>query len=91
MTKQHKVFGVLLTEQAWIDLSDVLEPYASEGPIGKYIYCREVDPHGNYFVMVVACENSDGSSFEAEISVPHHYVMCSVSAHEVSQIGFIHE
>lgn len=91
MTRQHKVFGVLLTPQAWSDLSDALEPYTSQGPIGKYIYCQEVDPHGNYFVMVATSGNSDGTSFEAEISLPHHYVMCCVSAHEKSQIGFIHE
>ena len=91
MTEQRKVFGVLLTSQAWIDLSGVLEPYTSQGPIGKYIYCREVNSHGNYFEMVAICENPDGSTFEAEILIPHHYVMCCASASEKSKIGFIQE
>ena len=92
MTNQQKVFGVLLTNEAWKDLADdALEGYASQGPIGKYIYCREVDPHGTYFTMVAECENRDGSSFEAEILIPHHYVKCCISAPDKTQIGFAHE
>ena len=91
MTNQQKVFGVLLTDEAWSDLSSALEQYTSQGPIGNYIYCREVDPHGTYFTMVAECENPDGSSFEAEIFIPHHYVKCCISAFEKAQIGFIHE
>lgn len=91
MTKQHRVFGVLLTKEAWSDLDAALASYASEGSIGRYIYCREVNPHGNYFVMIATSKNPDGSSFEAEISIPHRYVMCCISAFEKSQIGFIHE
>lgn len=91
MTKQRKVFGVLLTEQAWNDLADALSPYASEGPIGRYIYCQNVDYQGNYFVMRATCENPNGSSFEAEIAIPHHYVLCCISAFEESQIGFFHK
>ena len=91
MTIQHTVFGVLLTDEAWNDFADALAPYASEGPIGKYIYCREVHPDGTYFAMVATCDNPDGSTFEAQISIPHRYVMCCVSGFEKSQIGFIHE
>ena len=91
MADQDKVFGVLLTDQAWNDLADALAPYTSNGPIGKYIYCREVNSIGHYFVMVATCKNQDGSSFEAEISVPHRYIMCCVCAAEQNQIGFIHE
>ena len=86
-----KVFGVLLTEQAWHDLADALAPYTSEGPIGKYIYCQKVHPDGPYFVMVATCKNVDGSSFEVEISIPHHYVKFYISTPEKSQIGFVQE
>ena len=91
MTQQDRVHGVLLTEQAWVDLADALARYTSKGLIGKYIYCREVNPHRNYFVMAAASENPDGSPFEAEISIPHHYVKCVVTALEKTQIGFINE
>lgn len=89
--KNNKVFGVLLTEQAWSDLSEALAPYASEGLVGKYIYCQRVYPDGPYFVMVATSTNEDGSSFEAEISIPHRYVKLCVSASEKSQIGFVQE
>ena len=89
MEENSRVYGVLLTEDAWDDLTNALEPYTSHGPIGKYIYCRDVDPHGNYFVMVAKCENPDGSMFDAEISLPHHYIRCCVSALDERQIGFI--
>jgi hypothetical protein len=87
----NKVFGVLLTDQAWHDVGEALAPYASEGPIGKYIYCLRVHPDGPYFVMVATCKNKDGSQFEAEISIPHHYVKLCVSASEKSRIGFVQQ
>jgi hypothetical protein len=86
-----KVFGVLLTEQAWRDIGDTLAPYASEGRSGKYIYCQRVHSDGPYFLIVATCQNEDGSSFEAEISIPHHYVKLCVSAPEKSRIGFVQE
>jgi hypothetical protein len=86
-----RVFGVLLTQQAWSDLAEWLAPYSSEGRIEKYIYCQKVHPDGQYFVMVATCENPDGSSFEAEISIPHHYVKLCIAAPKKSQIGFVQE
>ena len=83
-----KVVGVLLTEQAWADLDPALAPYAHTGRIGKFIYCRDIDPSGHYFVMWASRTNPDGSSFEAEISIPHHYVKLFIVASEKSQIGF---
>lgn len=86
---QKKVFGVLLTEQAWAELGSALDPYASKGSIGRYIYCDEVQLGGQYFVMVTSCKNPDGSSFKAEIGVHHHHVKMYISANEKSQIGFV--
>ena len=83
-----KVIGVLLTEEAWLELEETLKPYAHEGPIGKFIYCRKVDPHGPYFTMFASATNSDGVSFDAEISIPHQYVKLFISTSDNSQIGF---
>ena len=91
MSSKQKVHGVLLTDQAWEDLSDALDRYASTGPIGKFIYCREVNFLGHYFVMVATCKNPDGSSFEAEIFLPHQYVKCIIASSEKTQIGFIQD
>jgi hypothetical protein len=85
----NKVFGVLLTDEGWNDLAGVIDPYASEGPIGKYIYCQNIYPDGSYFVMLTTCKNQDSSSFDAEISIPHQYVKFFVSASDKSQIGFM--
>lgn len=87
--ENKKVFGVLLTDQAWIDIGEALAPYANEGSIGKYIYCNSVHLGGPYFTFVATSKNKDGSSFEAEISIPHHYVKLCVSASEKSEIGFV--
>jgi hypothetical protein len=86
---QGKAVGVLLTEQAWTELGQALEPYSSDGSIGRYIYCEEVQLGGQYFIMVASCTNPDGSSFKAEIGIPHHHVKMYISANERSQIGFI--
>lgn len=86
--RREKVFGVLLTEEAWKELEPALAPYALTGRIGKFFYCRQVDPSGHYFVMVTSQTNSDGTSFEAEISIPHHYVKLIIAASEKSHIGF---
>ncbi len=84
-----KIYGVLLNDQGWNDLAEPLDSYTSEGSIGKYIYCTEVHPDGPYFVMVSTVINTDGSEFNAEISIPHHYVKCIVSGADKSQIGFM--
>ncbi|MEO8341470.1 MAG: hypothetical protein ABI604_17490 [Nitrospirota bacterium] len=86
-----KVFGVLLTDLAWNDLEKALAPYASEGSIGKYIYCKQVHSDAPYFIMVAKYKNHDGTSFEAEISIPHHYIKLCISASEKSLIGFMRE
>jgi hypothetical protein len=84
-----KLFGVLLTDDGWHDLDEPLKPYTSEGAIGKYIYCKKVHPDGPYFVMLATCTNPDGSEFEAEISIPHRYVKCIVTASEKGGMGFL--
>lgn len=89
---QGRVFGVLLTKQAWAELGQALEPCSSEGNIGRYIYCDEVQVGGQYFVMVASRTNRDGSSFKAEIGIPHHYVKMYISANGVHKLGlFNHE
>ena len=86
-----KVYGVLLTDLGWNDLEVALKGYYSEGPDGKYIYCKNVHPDGHYFVMEAACKNPNGETFEAEISIPHHYIKFVVSASEKKQIGFMRD
>jgi hypothetical protein len=83
-----KVVGVLLTKEGWADLADVLEPYTLTGRIGKFIYCRHVEPNGYYFVIVGASRNDGGDVFEAEIGIPHRYVRSFILAADRTQLGF---
>lgn len=84
-----KVYGILLTDEAWEALADPLAPYTTTGPDGRYIYCQNVQQHGPFFVFEASCKNPTGSTFEAEISIPHRFVQMVASAAEKSQIGFM--
>jgi len=42
-----------------------------------------------YLRMIVDYPNPDGSTFETEIYVPHHYIKFIVAGHEKKQIGFM--
>jgi len=84
-----RIFGVLLTDEGWADLDEALKLYVSEGPIGKYLYCSNISPDGNYFSMEITATNPDGSIFDAEISIPHRYVKIVVAAKHDKSIGFL--
>ena len=84
-----KIYGVLLTDEGWLELDTALDSYTTHGPDGRYIYCVNVHPDGPFFVMEASCKNADGSTFYAELSIPHRYVKFIVSAAEKSQIGFM--
>ena len=86
-----KVYGVLLTDEGWTDLEKPLEPYTSKGPIGKYLYCRKVHPNENYFAFDIKGSNPDGSTFDAEISVPHRYIKFVIGVNDRKAMGFISE
>jgi hypothetical protein len=83
------IFGLLLTDEGLTELRPVLKDYWSEGPIGKYLYCKEANPDRNYFHIVAEGSNRDGTKFEAEIYIPHRFVKVVVSATDRKHIGFI--
>ena len=90
MPKEQRVWGVLITDAGLNDLKEALKPYLSEGPIGPYLYCKHVDmAQPYYFRMVADYKNPDGSSFETEIYVPHHYIKFAVAGTKKTQIGFV--
>jgi hypothetical protein len=88
MPTENRVWGVLFTDDGLNDLKDALKPYLSEGLIGPYLYCKQVDMGNPYLRMIVDYPNQDGSTFETEIYVPHHYIKFIVAGHEKKQIGF---
>ena len=88
MPEEKRVWGVLFTNAGLSELGDALKPYLSTGSIGPYLYCKQVDMAHPYFRMVVDYQYPDGSSFEIEIYVPHHYIKFVVAGTERKQIGF---
>jgi hypothetical protein len=89
MPNENRVWGVLFTSAGLSELGDGLKPYLSNGDIGLYMYCKQVDMGQPYFRMVVDYQNPDGSKFETEIYVPHHYIKLVVAGTERKQIGFL--
>ena len=87
---KQRLWGVLFTDAGLNDLKEILKPYLSEGPIGLYLYCKHVDMDQPYYFRIVAeTKNPDGSAFEAEIYVPHHYVKTVIAGADKKRIGFI--
>lgn len=84
-----RIFGVLLTDEGVIELEPALKRYWSDGPIGKYIYCKEANPDRNYFHIVAECRNSDGSVLEADIFIPHRFIKVVVAATDRKTVGFL--
>ena len=84
-----RVFGVLFTEEGIKELEPALKDYWSEGQIGKYMHCKEANPDRNYFHVVAECVNKDGSSFEADIYIPHRFIKVVVAGTDRRSIGFL--
>lgn len=82
-------FGLLLTDEGLTELGPVLKDYWSEGPLGRYLYCKEANPDRNYFHITLGATKTDGSKIEAEIYIPHRFVKVVVSAADRKHIGFI--
>jgi hypothetical protein len=83
-----RVFGVLLTDEGLAELTPALKDYLSEGPIGKYLYAKEAHLDGTYFHVVAESSNRDGSTFEADIHIPHRFVKIVIAATDRKRIGF---
>ncbi len=84
-----RIFGILFTDEGIAELGPALKDYWSEGAIGKYMYCKEANPDGNYFHAVAECTNKDGSRFEADIYIPHRFIKVVVAGTDRRQIGFL--
>lgn len=88
MTKP-KIYGVLLTDQAYTEIGEALNPYLSEGPIGKYIYCRHVEQNGSFFDMTFSPRMYEGShKGEMLISIPIRFVKFVASGDDSLPPGF---
>ena len=89
MPKEKRVWGVLFTDAGLNDLGEALEPYLRKGPIGPYLYCKQVEMTQPFFRMVADYQDPAGPDFEAEIYVPYHYIKCVVAGTDRKKIGFM--
>lgn len=84
-----KIYGVLLTDEAYTQIGTALAPYVSEGPIGKYIYCNHVEQNGSFFDMTFAPHTYKGShKGEMLISIPVRFVTFIASGDDSLPLGF---
>ena len=44
-------FGVLLTDEGWFHLDDVLKDYIEQGDVGKYLSCSEITTHHQFVLL----------------------------------------
>jgi hypothetical protein len=91
MTVDDK-FGLLLTEQGWEELEIALKPYVQNGPIGRYIYCKELYFEGSFICLLLTSEQVQGRiSTDMKIYIPSHYVkyVATNASENAKKIGFI--
>lgn len=89
MPKEKRVWGVLFTDAGLNDLGEALKPYLSNGQIGPYLYCKQVEMTQPFFRMVADYPNPDDKGFETEIYVPYHYIKFVVAGTDRKKIGFM--
>jgi len=92
MNSSDNNYGVLLYNQGWEELDDVITPYTQNGKIGKYIYCKNLEFLHN-FVVLSFSKNQVGADVKDEMSIwiPTIYVKFVTHASDVDnvKIGFI--
>lgn len=85
-------YGVLLTDQGWDELGEALKPYVQNGPIGKYIYFKELTFTGSFISLTFTPNQvQDRIVTEMQIYIPSHFVkfVASAAGENAKKIGFI--
>src|SRR5256885_12451016 len=71
MPNEERIWAVLFTSAGLSELGHELQHYLREGPLGSYLFCKEVDMSQPYFRVVVSYHTTDGASYDTELYVPH--------------------
>jgi hypothetical protein len=75
MPKAERVWGVMFTSAGLSELREEFQFYWEEGPIGPYLFCKEVDMSHQHLVhIIVDLQDQDDSPLELEFYVPYHYI-----------------
>lgn len=82
-------YGVLLFENAWEEIGEALKPYQQEGPIGKYLYCREIDLGPAFVTMTFTPKQVGGEiGCKMSISIPSSFVKFVAEGADKAPMGF---
>ena len=90
-TETNNRYGVLLFEHAWEALGDALKPYQQEGPIGKYLYCKDLHYDGHFMKMTFIAEQVDNRiDCTMHTSIPTSFVrfIAEAADRDRAPIGF---
>lgn len=69
-------------------LGAAIAPYLNDGPHGRHVVCREIDPGGPFFGMTIAGTTNDGRAVELDLMIPANMVLMVLSAHGEGGFGF---
>ena len=82
-------YGVLLSENTWKEIEEALKPYQQEGPIGKYLYCREIALGHSFVTMTFTPKHLDGKiGCKMSISTPSSFVKFIAEGADKTPMGF---
>lgn len=82
-------YGVLLFENAWEEIGEALKPYQQEGPIGKFLYCREIDLGHAFVTMTFTPKQVEGKiDCKIGISIPSSFVKFVAEGADKTPMGF---
>jgi hypothetical protein len=54
MPHEERIWAVLFTSAGLSELGHELQHYLREGPLGSYLFCKEVDMSQPYFRVIVS-------------------------------------
>ncbi len=92
MPESDNKFGVLLFDAGWKELGEALKPYEQNGPIGKYLYCRNFEVNGPFVELTFSPGQVEGRiKEEMTIWIPTGFIkfVTTASAANEKAIGFL--
>ena len=88
-TMKDDKYGVLLFDNAWEEIGEALKHYQQEGPIGKYLYCREIDLGHSFVTMTFTPHQVEGKiASQMSISIPSSFVKFVAEGADKRPMGF---
>ncbi len=89
MDKKHNIQAVILTDDGYKSLGELIKPYLHEGNICTYIHCLSAEQNGSFLEMQISPDACSGKVLDKmSISVPIGFVLFMASGINKLPIGF---